>query len=360
MQRHHKQVVNCKQVVDWPGERGPECQFRCGRLLWQRLLLTRLTAWFIGCWWLSTGAVLMAQQPANTGLAEADRPSEPILIDTCVLRAIDRADVAAMQAGVLMEQLVDEGQTVEAGAVLARQDSRTAELFVERARTELTVAQELARSDVKARFARKSQEVAVAELARAREAVEKFARSVSQTELDRLQLLADRSTLEIEQAEQDQAQLQLQVQLKKQDVAAAEHQLKLHQLEAPFTGVVVQWLRSRGEWVEPGTPVARLVRLNRLKAEGFARESQLPRLQVGQPVTIEFVGLAPQRDPQPSSAAQPSPVSAPLMATGVLTFISPEIDPVNRQVRIAVEMENPDLLWRPGQRCRLGIQADTE
>ena len=40
---------------------------------------------------------------------------------------------------------------------------------------------------------------------------------------------------------------------------------------------------------------------------------------------------------------------------GVLRFVSPEVSPVDGRVRIWAEIENPDLLLRPGVRGSLAI-----
>ncbi|MGC3967799.1 MAG: hypothetical protein QM775_10635 [Pirellulales bacterium] len=47
---------------------------------------------------------------------------------------------------------------------------------------------------------------------------------------------------------------------------------------------------------------------------------------------------------------------------GRLSFVSPEVDPVNGEVRLFVEMANPDQLLRPGLRGTLTIDlsADTK
>lgn len=265
-------------------------------------------------------------------LAAADS-SDELRIESALLTLIEHADVSASETGLLSLLAVKEGETVAEGKPLAKIDDRDAKLVRERAETELKVAQSTAENDVKLRYAKLSVAVANAELVRAMESNAKFPKSVSQTEIDRLKLLADKAVLEIEQAELDQHLSKLTVRLKQQDLDRATLALDRRTIAAPFPGMVVQWKKQHGEWVEPGTPVMRLIRLNRLRAEAFLASQNLPTNLAGRPALL-IVNV---------------PGKPPLKYEGKLTFVSPEIDPVNGQVRVWAEIENNDLSLRPGQ-----------
>lgn len=285
--------------------------------------------------WLVLITTLIAQ-PGNTGgspQAEA--------ISGVVLTLLEQADVPAQEAGVLTEIAAKAGLTVEAGQILGNIDAADAHVRLEKARTELAQTQAAAENDIKVRFAKKSADVAVAELQRAKDAAEKFDRSVSQTELDRLQLLADKSKLEVEQAHIDFAFAGLSRDLKQHDVQLAELSVQHRQIRAPITGMVVQWRKQPGEWVEPGQPVVRIIRLNTLRAEGFAPATLLDLQAVGAKVTL-VVDL-------PNRPAAKFP--------GELVFVSPEIDPINGQVRFWAEIQNPKLELRPGQLGSIVIEG---
>ena len=265
-------------------------------------------------------------------LAGAD-PSAELRIDSVLLTLIEHADVSASEAGLLSLLAVKEGETVAEGKPLAKIDDREAKLIRARAESELKVARALADNDIKVRFAKLSVAVADAELKRAMESNVKFPKSVSQTEIDRLKLLADKAVLEIEQAELDLQQARLSLQVKQHDLDRAILALERRTIAAPFPGMVVQWKRQHGEWVEPGTPVMRLIRLNRLRAEAFLASQNLPTNLVGRPATL-LVDV---------------PGKSAVKYEGKLVFVSPEIDPVNGQVRVWAEIDNSDLSLRPGQ-----------
>ena len=254
-------------------------------------------------------------------------------VDSALLTLIEHADVSASEAGVLSMLAVKEGEMVSEGTPLAKIDDREAKLIRARAETELRIAQSIANNDTKARFAKLSVAVAEAELTRAKESNAKFPKSVSQTEIDRLKLLADKAVLEVEQAELDQQHAKLSVQIKQQELDRATLALDRRTIKAPFPGMVVQWKKQHGEWVEPGTQVMRLIRLNRLRAEAFLSLDKLPTNLVGRSTTLMM----------------DVPGKSPVKYQGKLVFVSPEIDPVNGQARFWAEIDNHDISLRPGQ-----------
>lgn len=267
-------------------------------------------------------------------------------VDSALLTLIEHADVSAREVGPLVQREAKEGDTVDQNGVLGKLDDQDAKLILERAETEMRLAKLAVDNDIKVRFARKSLEVSQSELKRSLESVANFPKSVSQTELDRQRLIVEKATLEIEQANFDQEQAKLAWQIKKNDVDRATLQLERRTLRAPFPGMVVQWKRQRGEWIEAGTPVVRMIRLNRLRAEAFIASRNLPVDLVGRPV--HWIVDLPEK-PQSKFA-------------GKLVFVNPEIDPVNGQVRIWAEIENTDLILRPGQTGSLviGSRKSTE
>ena len=262
----------------------------------------------------------------------ADAPPAVARLPGVVVTLLDEADVPAREAGVLLSITAREGTTVEKGQVLGQIDDTDARLRLAKAQAELQQAQQTAENDIKTRFARKSADVALAELQRAKDASSQFNRSVSETELDRLQLLADKSALEIEQAQIDLAAAGQLRDVKARDVDLEQLRVEHRKITAPLTGMVVQWRQHVGEWVEPGTPVVRVIRLNRLRAEGFASATTLTPGSVGCEIRLRV------DDAEGKSRTY----------VGELAFVSPEIDPVNGQVRFWAEIDNSKLDLRPG------------
>ena len=72
---------------------------------------------------------------------------------------------------------------------------------------------------------------------------------------------------------------------------AAELNLSYASIQAPVSGVVAQRRARVGNYVRPGDPLLTLVPLDALYVEANFRETQLARMQVGQPVTLTVDAL---------------------------------------------------------------------
>jgi macrolide-specific efflux system membrane fusion protein len=256
-----------------------------------------------------------------------------------VLTLLEEIRVPARDAGVLAEVAVRPGMQVAKEMLLAKQDDTEAQVTRDQAKTDLSNARRLARNDLKIRLAQKSHEVAAAELKRATEAAERFSKSVSQSEIDRLRLATNQADLQIYQTRFDLKTAQLAIETQEAALRLAEHELKKRTIYAPSSGVVVEVLKHAGEWVEPGETVVRIVRMDRLRVEGFLSAQQANSKLVGQ-AAIVSVRLRPDQT---------------LDVDGEVTFVSPEIHPVNGMVRVWVDIENGDLNLRPGLQATIKI-----
>jgi macrolide-specific efflux system membrane fusion protein len=222
--------------------------------------------------------------------------------------------------------------------LLAQIDDQVARLAAEAAQAQFDIARAKASNDVRLRFAKKAMEVAQAELRRSTESVERFAKSVSQSQLDVEQLTVEKNQLEAQQAEHEHEVAVLEMTSKSNELSAARNQVARRQILAPFHGIVVQIYVRRGEWVEPGQQALRIVNVDRLKAEGFIAAEQASADLVGKSVTLGVAG--PQSD---------------VARAGTMVFVSPEVDPITGQVRVWAEIDNSDGRLRPGQPARMSV-----
>ncbi len=303
------------------------------RVLLARFLATRHTAIAVA------GMLAVGSLPAV-----ADGQDGPVRIDSVLLKVIEETEVAAGKEGVIAKIHVREGAAVNEGDPLAQLDDDEARLAAEKSRIEAEIAARRAGNDVNVRFARKSLAVAQAELRRARESAERYAASVSKSELDRLQLVAERAELEVEQAEHEASIAALTAKIKQNELQRATEEVDERRITAPAAGVVVSVARSAGEWVKPGDPVVRLVRIDRLRAEGFLNAQYATQDLTGTPVRL-LVEQGGRRIERP----------------GTVVFLSPEIDPVNGQVRVWAEIDNAAIDLRAGMRGTLEFEpSDAE
>ena len=142
------------------------------------------------------------------------------------------------------------------------------------------------------------------------------------------------------QAERDQGVARLRAELELARARISIVRSENMQIKAPFDGVVVQLVKEPGEWVNVGEPIARVIQLNQLRVEGLVDGRKYgTKIKRGQTATFSVV--------------LPNGKSADFQ--GEVTFISPEIHPVNGLSRVWAEVENPQLILRPGLRGELKI-----
>jgi len=278
-------------------------------------------------------------------LTSACVAAQPIEVESVVLRLIDEAEVPAQEAGVLTAVEVREGQRVQKGELLAQIDDQIARLALDAAKAQFEIARAKAANDVRLRYARKALEVSEAELRRSHESIERFAKSVSQSQLDVEELTVQRNRLEAEQAEHEQQVAHLELNAKENELAAATAQLARRRILAPLGGMVVQVYVRQGEWVEPGEKALRIVNIERLKAEGFVPAATANDTLVGRTVTVNV-------ESQNNSAEETLPLS------GKMVFVSPEVDPITGQVRVWAEIDNRGGRLRPGLPVKMVIETN--
>jgi macrolide-specific efflux system membrane fusion protein len=285
----------------------------------------------------SLAAAGQAGQPAES--PKGERPFEM----AAVIKIAEEAEVPAAEAGVLESIEMKEGQFVEEGQKLAGIRDKENRLKVERAALETDIALRKFQNDLDIRFAKKSTEVAKAELARSLETNVKFPKTVSNTELDRQRLLVEQGELETKKAEHEQEIAGLTHQIKANEHRTTEEELSRRTIAAPLGGMVVEVHRRRGEWVNPGETVARIVRMDRLRAEGFlaARHARLDLVESKVKLKV----------------AQPDGTN--IEVPGEIVFVSPEIDPLNNQVRVWADVDNAELKLRPGMQATVTLSAIT-
>ena len=268
-------------------------------------------------------------------------PPRAVEVESVIVTLLNEAEVPASERGRLLKLNVREGQQVAADEELARIDETEAVLALDRAEVDLARAREEAKNTVKVQLAKQELAVAEAELKRADEARKKFDRAVSDTEYDRLKLSVGKAKLSVENAQRDLEIAQFTWQLSEAEMAIAKRNVARRKITAPISGVVVQINRRKGEWVEAGEPVLRIVQLDRLQVEGFLDAAHLDQNMVGRPVLLNITDRG-------MGAGE---------FRGTLQFVSPLIDPVDRKVRVIAEVDNAAGRLRPGMRGSMTIEA---
>jgi len=220
------------------------------------------------------------------------------------------ADLSPQMTARISAITVKEGDKVKAGAVLARLDSMEAGL-----RVESTAANA---SSTQTQY----------ELAKA--------------EYERLAPLAEKGTVTAQQLQRLASQrdaLKAASDAARVGQADAARNVTNTNVRAPFAGIVSKVLSEVGEvaTMVPATVIVRLVDMSSIDVRVPVHERELGRIAVGSKVIATF--------PSMNESAE-----------GVVTFISPEIDPRTRSAEVVTRVPNPNNSFRAGMFTEISIE----
>jgi membrane fusion protein (multidrug efflux system) len=226
------------------------------------------------------------------------------------LDAKERAVLASEVDGVVTELAVDEGDRVEEGGLL---------LAVDPEKRALAVAN--------VRAMQRDAEAALAEAGRDAARVRK------------LHGQGIASDAALDKAETGLSRARARVEASRAELGVSERALRDANVRAPFAGWIARRDVSRGEYVRPGQPLFELVALDPIEVEFSVAELDSARVAIGQQVQVEVA-------PYPQESFQ-----------GLVTVISPTLDPKTRTLRVKAQIANGDGRLRPGlfARADLGI-----
>ena len=231
----------------------------------------------------------------------------------------DQVDIAAKLAGRIREVLVQEGDLVTAGQVLARID--TTELQALRAKYAADVASEDASMlEAKATVTQRQAELALkkANLRRALKLVETGA--ISQEDRDQAQSDHDSARAVLDAAQRIVTARERSVTAAQALVDQIDAQIADTILLAPVRGRVLYRLANPGEVLSAGGKVLTIINLSEIYMEIYLPAEQAMRLPIGSQARIQFDG---------TDFAVPAKVS----------FVSPEAQFTPKQVETRSERD---------------------
>jgi len=250
------------------------------------------------------------------------RATEPL---GCLIEPDMTSAVGSPIVGVVSEILVERGDRVEAGQVIARLESSVQAAAVASARSKALSSAEVEAARANLDFAR-SREARAADLNRRKMIAEE---------------MHDEARTQALLAAQRLAQAGNERRIWQQELELAEARLTQHEIRAPIAGVVVDRLVAVGERVE---------------------EQPLARIVATDPLRVELVmPAAAYREVRPGAAVEVSPElpgTTPLRAT--VTRIDPIVDAASNTFRVRLELPNPNSALPAGLRCQAKLEAPTD
>jgi len=268
-------------------------------------------------------------------------------LDGCKVRLDEDVKVPAPEAGMLVLLSVKEGSQVRKGDVLGKIYDDEVQMQKKAAEYALGAAYKSATDDIQYRYAQKSADVAEKAYEAMIESNQSAAKSVPEVEVRKGKLEWEAAILSAEKAQHDQALAKFEYHKKKAERDAADLAIRRRTIVAPFDGEVVKIYRHQDEWVSPGDPILRFVRLDTVLVEGFVKMSAYDPQEVsGCDVTVE-VDMARGRKEQ---------------ATGRITYVSPMMelnDSYIVRAEVANRQEHGRWLLRDGMQVTMTVRLNT-
>ncbi|MBL4590349.1 MAG: efflux RND transporter periplasmic adaptor subunit [Phycisphaerales bacterium] len=243
-------------------------------------------------------------------------------VATGEIRSPMRSQLAVQVQGLVIEMLVNEGDSVTRNQIIAQLDPMRAQLDLQRAQA----GEHHASAVIEQRKAELGQ--AERDLERIKELERRG--SVGASEMDDARsLLASRKAI-VMQAESDLLTAQADTQLAKRALGDTT-------IRAPFAGQVVQTHTEVGQWIDRGGAVATVLSLTDLEARVNIPQQYFAAI-AGSKAEIEII--------VPAIGSS---------VTGELIAIIPQADSLSRLFPVRILIHDPDRILRPGMSVKAMI-----
>jgi len=244
------------------------------------------------------------------------RPIRETIVSTLTtngkVEPVDWAEIHADAAGPVSRIFVSRGQVVQKGQILAAINSEQAETELTAARSRVSAAEagvetvqgggrapELA--EVESGLARARSDLAAAQIEAATMERLVAKRAGTAAELTIAKDAVRRAQQQIDSLEKRRAALvtapdrraaMAKLEEAQSGVAAANRRIADGLVRSPMDGILYGFDLKPGAFVQPGTPIARVGRLDQLKVTVYVDEPELGRVERGMPVTITWDALS--------------------------------------------------------------------
>jgi len=315
----------------------------------KKIILFVSVAFFTFFWNMGEGFIVYAKEQDRIVVVEVIHPVKRTLeafttiTGTCV--SLERSVIGAKVSGTIVAMMMDEGDRVKKGRILAKLDDTDYELNSDLIKLQLVNAKAQVESGN-------------AEIKKARMDL-----NTKKIDFDRIENVYNRGSFPKQKFDHAQnmyeaalsafKQAEIRLKILKNQVTSLETQVKIARKKisdcriiAPFSCVISARLANTGEWVAPGKPIFILETDDPIEIEGEISEIYLERLEIGMPVRVAFDGMSKFCSETGGSCET------------VLTEISPVVDPRRRTLKVTVQLENPDHKLKAGLYARMQIIFD--
>jgi multidrug efflux pump subunit AcrA (membrane-fusion protein) len=323
--------------------------------------LAVLIALLLGCGKAKPKEDAEAEPPTPVEVDDVTRGPIDLIVDAnAVLYPVNQANVTSKISAPIRRVLVNRGDHVKAGQLLAELESRDLTASAQESKSQLdqaqaayqtatratvpedlTKAQADVQSDQQALDAAKKLYDNRVDLqkqgALAQKLVDdaKVAMVQAQSQLDTAQRHLE-SVRTVTGSEQ-QKSAEAQVNAAKAHYDSSAVQVAYAEVRSPINGIVADRPLYPGDTAAAGAPIVSIVDISQVVARANVPVKDAAAVRVGRPATI----TGPEG-----------------VLTGKVTVVSPSVDPSTTTVEIWVQAENPEEKMKPGGTVRVSIRAD--
>lgn len=253
-------------------------------------------------------------------LADVDEPKAPSDATSCILRPKQVIELGTPVAGLLAEVLVDRGDAVKAGQMVARLDSSVeeAQLALDRYRAKNTTEVDAAHLDL---------EWNKRELERKKELRGNMFAKIN--DVDEYETKVAQDETSIRKAEIDSRIAAL-------EADRSEKQLDLKRIKSPVDGVVIERKHAPGEYVYDQTPLMSIAELDPLYVELVIPANRFGSIKPGSSAELRLDAPSPIGDQTYSAKVK---------------VIDPVIDAASNTFGVRLVLPNPGAAIPAGIRC---------
>ncbi len=280
-----------------------------------------LSAILCVCWFYPQ---LAAGQTTSIAQAQTVNPGDAIVVPECRIHIVNELSLSSERSGIL-DFVTPQGTFVKQGQVIAQLRDAIA-------RASYSIAEREASNDIEIRFAKKAGELAQLKYERAQKADQELSGTVTEFELRELRLAAERSLLQLQQAEHQFAISYL----KKQEQLGL---LKSFQITAPFDALIRVAHEKPGEYVREGDVVLEIVNDEMIRVDGYVNLDDLPLIATGSRVLVSL----------------PQTGREPVTFRGQISFVDTKIEPISMKARVSAEVQNSNSILKDGLLVTMAI-----
>lgn len=257
---------------------------------------------------------------------------------TGTLEARVKTTVSARIQERLLEVLVDQGDHVKGGQLLARLDDTESKQQVAIAAASLAAAKQTAER-VRADLARSEAVLTQAQLDHKRMTELTSTRAVSQADADKAAEALRVAEADLTRSHAAIAEAEGQIVVAEKNLLFRKDQLAFTEIHAPYDGLIIRRDRDPGEMLVPGASLMQMISLDELWISAWVDETAMPALAAGQAARIVF-----RSEPGHSYS-------------GKVSRLGRETDRETREFLVDVHAAELPKNWTIGQRAEVFIET---